>query len=1752
MINRITKRARTDSRVSSGSPPRDRGVTPIRRIVDLLHEADKTPKPLSLWALQALVFWMEKHPQLAADAIDSSFLERLSAFLHDPDDQMASWATVALASASVSHGRYLSGKTRWAGWLNVWSLVTRRVGIPHLSRASAHLGNSLIEQNLVDQATIPIDASTMIFELSSQAVTTLSDSLSELVCRISEIVKRNRASTAPTAVKGVMTLMQALWIPNLTGASIGSSMASGTAPMCYATTLIDPIAALCDLPRPPLLQAPRVNAGLSATAIHLGEKIACQPTLSYLLAAKLDVEHKAEPPQSSGTAHRRRHPDPLESGSDAFQVVQSLINTLKPLAELLGITDSQSPLASTLCDLQPARLQHIVNLAVLAFLLAACVRNGGWEPSAELTGTASKVLSAVLDEASSNRRNFEAKAQMFRPLAALLAWADGERLQPFITGPTERSGVQHQQLAKFAQAQAGISHSEIAEFLQLCFVDLELDRVKLLYGSLEAFLSALEPEVSGHARENSGADSMDEDFAPMRVDESPTQKTVDLRYFLRSSSDFAIGAHVTCAMVMLATSTPEARLKPSTLLMDNGLKFGTLLVVLSSFLRLHQVRLFQVDDIIMEEMLVIAGEEFLPKYQYSRDSAAHDLTLEIMLCILEKREFAFESVELRDLCKWFMTQASKRQMVLSWRTAATVARMLHNFLVDNDMEQVWNPDGECISSNHPISILQSLISAPDIRVKLSSAALLGGLFNDVVIHNDKYELDLYAQTRDCLPNDLNDFEPVLSMIVVLSNVAVLSPKIRHQALAALVDILLRTNAFDPHVSTAFLTVASQLGFTSPADMHQAFASSITYVVIASGLDILQVPPLPLGYVSAREMAEKNLDTIGFVILASGSPKRLDDFHLFCKIARTASEQVIETCRPYMTAFELGDQAMLGPLALQQVMQNVAEYEGNATDPKVLLKSIQSHRTEIACCLLRMSKQLRPLDDDDLKNLLDKTDASCVTALHRLTAPCLKGLSDFQDLPEPPPPFCSTASIVAALHLLHNEGGGIFGAASAYLVMERTFEHILNSKLVMDQLRCLRALLLFAAHSYPTIQKDKALLALLMRRSTALLSEIDLVPLCLAVLQCCFQTNRKTAGGSIWWLPCLIQTGHVIGRHLRASDQKTASVGKLCRAWLQKLYATLTTDASVSDNAAIVLYFWPDALVHDLPSNASLLSVKRIINALQTVRNWPLNRTALAALADSIKDEDKTQSQLLPDSALWLMKGRAFCHSESDKQNAATAFSLAEVFRRSGGHSHLPGAAAAKALAWAGHPWERLVRLPKSGTAFSSATIIEIAVDFWHECQLEAERTCNLSFVRAFEVALAHTREPKLSDTVDEETGEVIKILSAAARSSSKPVARRCRNTSRMLAATAQRSTRHQWLTQLCECLMFTLSSWDTSNEFLEALMPLAEGLEDFAVRLAPCLLRLVMRGSGENSRSIPDDLNIIYRQLDTVIANDVKDPRIHRFVIDSVLYVQQIRDQEPDSYGLGLDLIMLAKRSVEAGLFMAALLFIERQHEAEPAGLSSELSSHSTTRDLLHKIYSNVDDPDGFYSIPTSGSYSDMIGLMKHERKWQMAFELTAAEYEVDCQVGFSNTNYELGGPLHEMGFNALAADVGNFFGSALSGRGEQYDISWQGNRWNLPSSTDRRPGSGETLYQALRAIRSGAEKEESELTLQRALTAQLANLNATASEPSSTLSAVYLELTGLAQLFQWHKVCKGSRPSAKSFAEITQAYLPEQSSQMK
>lgn len=181
----------------------------------------------------------------------------------------------------------------------------------------------------------------------------------------------------------------------------------------------------------------------------------------------------------------------------------------------------------------------------------------------------------------------------------------------------------------------------------------------------------------------------------------------------------------------------------------------------------------------------------------------------------------------------------------------------------------------------------------------------------------------------------------------------------------------------------------------------------------------------------------------------------------------------------------------------------------------------------------------------------------------------------------------------------------------------------------------------------------------------------------------------------------------------------------------------------------------------------------------------------------------------------------------------------------------------------------------------------------------------------------------------------------------------------------------------------------------------------------------------------------------------------------------------------------------------------------------------------MYEIYSNVEDPDGFYGIKTRDVESALYRRLEHEGDHWKSFGVHSAMVEAASASGPSSTSIHLAArDLHRLGFHETSNAV---LGMSISAQEESdgtcpllLECAWRNANWDLPVQGKAVETPAGHFYSALRAVHRERDQEVARTEGWNALRAGIDQLRDLGLERMVQIKRTTADLLCLREIALW------------------------------
>lgn len=178
-------------------------------------------------------------------------------------------------------------------------------------------------------------------------------------------------------------------------------------------------------------------------------------------------------------------------------------------------------------------------------------------------------------------------------------------------------------------------------------------------------------------------------------------------------------------------------------------------------------------------------------------------------------------------------------------------------------------------------------------------------------------------------------------------------------------------------------------------------------------------------------------------------------------------------------------------------------------------------------------------------------------------------------------------------------------------------------------------------------------------------------------------------------------------------------------------------------------------------------------------------------------------------------------------------------------------------------------------------------------------------------------------------------------------------------------------------------------------------------------------------------------------------------------------------------------------------------------------------------VYSNLDDPDGFYGVKMHNVNDSLRLRLDHEGQHLRSFGLHGADLEASTLISPSATSLlSSARDLHLAGLHRTALSITHTARNTSAQVDKHQDlffeIAWRTGDWDLPASLDSTTTSAGSFYFALRSLHRNRDHHEIAKVVDAAMQGEMLRLRDLGTERISDIQHAVDNLLALREISLW------------------------------
>ncbi|WVW79405.1 hypothetical protein I302_101374 [Kwoniella bestiolae CBS 10118] len=1069
------------------------------------------------------------------------------------------------------------------------------------------------------------------------------------------------------------------------------------------------------------------------------------------------------------------------------------------------------------------------------------------------------------------------------------------------------------------------------------------------------------------------------------------------------------------------------------------------------------------------ELIIDALEEMLRSYAYSRDTGLLGLCLEFIKCSMPvwldvdgiKSDVGERAIHL--VC-YFASRIDKGT-ITSWKVKMGMLRFLDEFLHNHQAKDLWlrgmldlvETDEEAENSD-PLAYLTGSLLDVDARVRLRAVTSASSVFYRPIVPLDQHAM-FYFQVVNKQPGEDKHFDSFISHTLWKLNCCISTAQQRSAAVFHLYEIPPITSAYNGHLQSGLEAVSRRLGLSSISELYLPYAIVIIRSQLLGNQSAMKIPHRMYGFPTRKAYSQACLQRVGPFMLAEGY---LDFYTSACEAAGIAVEDGVDQAFPSAAAIVFAKSFSTvadAKISVKDALESLNGFPGVDTR-KGLNKKIEVSIDRIAANLWELLDL--QLSTDEIAAILNE-----MTTNHSAGA-LYQDLMMNDVLPignAAIDPFAPAQNIIAAYLYLRKQYSSLSTKKMVFNAILRLTSRINDVFLVSEQRRSLRSLSLLAA-LHPEEFRDPTILQAFLREMLAILPQPDICGITLSMVAWGFSQLDRLQGAIPNLTDLFVQLGSA-----RTALNETSHIGREVGDGLEDWILQSASVWAEKDNIKIAfeaaLALWPEPLRRKLSESYSPLYTDLVnLSESGTVKNaGELCKQYLKIIKTGTRPE---AIDTFVENLFWHLKGKLIEDSDTDmgginafleilylangqvgappleSMRYFSSYRNSDLTVSSGKQAKDPEATLRASIV---QEVARLIDDPSHQTRSIAYKALQGMMSMIQDLILPPDILGQISVLTPINIPPMNDEKPELDDKINQSTW----IKNA-------------------------RSANH-WSKELVKILCQVTS---TDDHFYRSLEPLL----DSNVSLRFLLPHLVQASLTCGATSHPEITLHRSKILSDHFAQVVQWPSASldtiRSIIDTVLHLRHFQPKyRNDELGynawLEVDYVVLSEAAVRCGGYATALMFLELGRDQKSRGIRED---DKRVQKIMYEIYSNVEDPDGFYGIQNHDVRDALLRRLEHEGQSQRAFGWNGALIET-ASVNTFNTFLPALHNLHSFGFNRLASSMTSQ--SRQEGVEEDpfsFELAWRTGDWDLPMSDILSKTPQGNLYSALRAVHRERDRE--------------------------------------------------------------------------
>ncbi len=928
--------------------------------------------------------------------------------------------------------------------------------------------------------------------------------------------------------------------------------------------------------------------------------------------------------------------------------------------------------------------------------------------------------------------------------------------------------------------------------------------------------------------------------------------------------------------------------------------------------------------------------------------------------------------------------------------------------------------------------------------------------------------------------------------------------------------------YDQTLQSILNSVIRTLNIPSLRKLSDTYIASASLTFLEMSQDLTNIPPSLLGY-ETRQSSTKGIYLRclpgGFLYKDSLATSNIGQSQLksFCRIMKLDDSSLLSRLfspRVSMRICMEFDSSPNGIISRQQSEDMWNTFETWATeiarDDEPLSSIWDANIDAIIFDVLRTIGEVDASPGEGLCGAIESNEFCNLDVFLNLTR-----FREIMDLRahRPEPPAYTAVAVLKSLGWITSQVASANTIETVYHVLQRLFDAIGDSILINDQIRYLNAMCLLIASRSDAVTRSQLLLRRLLFGSSILISQPALTNRARSIFHWASEHYERSPERETRYMECLVRVSRASYNLSISPKSSVRSVGSEAFRWIEQLAMQLHL-STLGQQTVEALTLWPTTpgggLEAAIPIHQSDILMKVLAKEGFTTSKFQITRRLQAAVGSGY---DLTRF-LTRD--FWLLKS---CIPEDGNIDEHDSEAFLDLLFRGGGRV-MSNAKLHLSSHSIGHRHQRACRSSNNKFVMvaPNQTILLCLIDCLYGEDVR-------------QIHLAYETLRRLLPPIKDEIWASWKTAPQEASIIRHPRLRHNIEVDKPDFSVLQTSLISEawifqnWIASVTQFFCNVLIELTTDDMFYSHFHPILAENTEFATQLFPVLVHETLRRATVHERKLDTPMRrTISAFFNAILAEKSASVQTVRTIIDTFLHLRNFEPHDtsnpladPLAYEQWLDLdpLLLSQGAANCGSFTTALLILELRS-------GSGATADPRVEHIMYHIYGHIEEPDGFYGIPSPNAEDFLMRRIQHEKQWTKALNFHGAQFEARPVYSMNPPDSSsIVQAFHCFGLDSVADVLRSAGPSSPEVTALDLDLSWRTENWDLPVHEGDAIDDA-SLYLALKSIHCERDLQASHSSVRRMTRREFRHLRALKDEDYAKIESSVRRLLCLREVNNW------------------------------